>query len=299
MIAAMRVAVTGASGLIGSALVDVLRRLYGEAIPVVRRPPGLGELYWQPKEGMIDSLDGIDAVVHLAGAGLGDQRWTDDYKRELVESRTEGTRLVAEAVAKSPDTKILLSSSAIGYYGAHNGDEILTESSPPGDDFLAELCVDWEAATQPAIDAGKRVVKLRTGLVMTPEGGILDRLLLPFKLGLGGPLGSGKSWWSWITLADEIGAICHLLTTDVEGPVNLVAPNPVTNKEFTKALGKALRRPTIIPVPPVALALWQGSEMVDVTVMASQRCSAAKLSDSGYEFDHEHIDKALVSLVHE
>lgn len=299
MIAAMRVAVTGASGLIGSALVDVLRRLYGEAVPVVRRPPGLGELYWQPKEGMIDSLDGIDAVVHLAGAGLGDQRWTDDYKRELVESRTEGTRLVAEAVAKSPDTKMLLSGSAIGYYGAHNGDEILTESSPPGDDFLAELCVDWEAATQPAIDAGKRVVKLRTGLVMTPEGGILDRLLLPFKLGLGGPLGSGKAWWSWITLADEIGAICHLLTADVDGPVNLVAPNPVTNKEFTKALGKALRRPTLIPVPPAALALWQGSEMVDVTVMASQRCSAEKLIDSGYEFDHEHVDKALASLVHD
>ncbi len=295
----MRVAVTGASGLIGSALVEVLRRLYGEAVPVVRRPPGLGELYWQPEEGMIDSLEGIDAVVHLAGAGLGDERWTDEYKRELVESRTVGTRLVAEAVAKSPDTKILLSGSAIGYYGAAHSDEILTESSPPGDDFLAQLCVEWEAATGPAVEAGKRVAMLRTGLVMSPEGGLLERLLLPFKLGLGGPLGSGKTWWSWITLGDEVGAICHLLEADVEGPINLVAPNPVTNKEFTKALGKALRRPTILPLPPAALSVWQGSEVVDLMIMASQRCSAAKLVESGYEFDHEHIANALASLVHD
>ncbi len=295
----MRVAVTGASGFIGSTLVDVLHRLYGEAVPVVRRPPGLGELYWKPSEGMIDSLEGIDAVVHLAGAGLADERWTDEYKKELVESRTIGTRLVAEAVAASPDTKVLLSGSAIGYYGAHNGDEILHESSPPGDDFLAQLCVEWEAAARPAADAGKRVALLRTGLVLSPDGGLLERLLLPFRLGLGGPLGKGQSWWSWITLADEVAAICHLLDADVEGPVNLVAPNPVTNKEFTKQLGKALRRPAIIPVPAAALALWQGSELVEDMIMASQRCSADKLSDSGYEFDHEHIDKALASLVHD
>lgn len=294
----MRVAVTGSSGLIGTALLDALRRKYGEAIPVVRRPPGMGELYWKPSEGAIDSLDDIDAVVHLAGAPIADGRWTDEYKQELFESRTVGTRVVAEAVAASPDTKVLLSGSAIGYYGAKHGDEILDEASPPGDDFLAHLCVEWEAAAQPAIDAGKRVVKMRTGLVMTPDGGVLERLVLPFKLGLGGQLGNGKMWWSWITIADMVGAIMHMLETEVEGPVNMVAPNPVTNKEFTKSLGRTLRRPTLIPIPPSALSVWQGTEKVDLTIMASQRCSADKLVAAGYEFDCEHIDNALKSLLH-
>lgn len=292
----MDVAITGASGLIGTALVAALGRAGHRPIRVVRKGTGgTDEIVWNPSAGTIDAerLEGVDAVVHLAGAGIADHRWTDAYKRTLVESRTTGTDLIARTVAgmRRPP-RVLLSGSAIGYYGAR-GDEELTEDSAPGEGFLADLCVQWEAATKPAEDAGVRVAHLRTGIVLSRDGGALKKQLPLFIWGLGGRMGNGRQWQSWISIADEVGAIVHLLTADVSGGVNLTAPNPVTNMEFTKALAGALRRPVFLPVPSFGPKLLLGSELADNLLFTGQRVLPAKLTGSGYAFKHATIDAAL------
>ncbi|MET0804696.1 MAG: TIGR01777 family oxidoreductase, partial [Acidimicrobiales bacterium] len=237
----MDVAVTGSSGLIGTALVRSLEGDGHRVRRLVRRPPeGPDEVRWDPDAGEVDAagLEGAGGVVHLAGPGIGERRWTDDRKRELREARVEGTGVLARALAGlDRPPAVLVSGSAIGIYG-DRGDEVLTEKSDLGDDFLAHLCRDWEAAAQPAADAGIRVATIRSGIVLAPEGGALAKLLPLFKLGAGGRMGSGRQWWSWITIDDEIAAIRHLLEHDVAGPVDLTAPEPVTNQELTKALGR-------------------------------------------------------------
>jgi uncharacterized protein (TIGR01777 family) len=297
----VRVAVTGSSGLIGTALCRRLVLDGHEVVRVVRRgvAPGEVAVRWDPVAGTIDTgaLAGIDAAVHLAGAGIGDQRWSDDRKRELVESRTRSTDLLASTLA-SLDARptVLVSGSAVGFYG-DRGDEVLTETSAPGDDFLAGLCVAWEAATTPAADAGIRVATIRTGLVLTTDGGALPKLLPLFKLGLGGRFGSGRQWWSWITLRDEVDAIVWLLTHDVAGPVNLTAPNPATNAELTRALGRALHRPVVLPVPSFGPGLLVGSELAKALLFTSARVEPAALTASGYPFSDPALDPALVSVL--
>jgi uncharacterized protein (TIGR01777 family) len=290
----MRVLVTGSTGLIGTALIPALSAAGHEPVRLRRGvSPGEGELRWDPATGDIDDLSGIDAVVHLAGVSIGAKRWTDDQKRVIVESRTVGTRLVAEAMAAAhPRPQVLVSGSAVGYYGSR-GDEKLTEASAPGTDFQADVCVQWEAATRPAEDAGIRTVHIRSGIVQTAKGGTLSRQLLPFKLGIGGKIGPGTQWFSWISMEDELGAILHLLGSDVSGPVNLVSPNPVTNLEFTKTLGKVVNRPTILPTPLLPIKAVYGSELVETLLLGSLRVVGVKLLESGYEFTYPQLEEAL------
>ena len=294
--------VTGSSGLIGSALVRALQTRGDEVTTLVRRTPTIGEARWDPEGGQIEAsvLDGKDAVVHLAGVGIGDHRWTEDHKRAVLESRVKGTTLLAETIAGLSDKpNVLASASAMGYYGLR-GDEVLTEDSGPGTGFLTEVCVEWEAATRAAEDAGVRVVHLRTGLVLSPDGGALKQMMLPFKLGLGGRIGNGKQWWSWIAIDDEVGAILHLIddSSSERGPVNLTAPNPVTNEEFTRTLNGVLRRPTLLPTPTFALKALFGSEAVDEMVLGGQRVVPARLQADGYGFRHSHLEGALRQLLH-
>ncbi len=297
----MDVAVSGASGLIGTALVQALSDAGHRPVRLVRRDPTASqdEIRWIPSEGEIDaqSLDGIDAVVNLSGAGVGDKRWTPEYKRLLVTSRTESTRLLAETMAKlSKQPSVFLSGSAIGYYGSQ-GDTELTEQSPPGSDFLATLSADWEAAARPAIDAGIRTAFLRTGIVLSTEGGALPKLLALFKLGLGGRFGSGQQYMSWITIGDEVGAILHLLegpeSSPVGGPVNLTAPQPVTNKRFTEVLSDVLGRPAVLPVPAFGPKLVLGSERADALLFDSMRVLPATLQQSGYRFSATDLESGL------
>ena len=293
----MKIAITGASGLIGRALSTSLAADGHQVVPLVRRPtPSAPDaIQWDPAAGTIEAagLEGIDGVVHLAGAGIGDRRWSDAYKREILESRSKGTALLAETLA-ALDTppKVMVSGSAIGYYG-DTGDSTVDETAPAGSDFLAEVCVAWEAAAQPAIDAGIRVPFLRTGIVLTDDGGALAKMLPLFRIGLGGRMGSGRQWWSWISLADEIGAIRWLLDHDISGPVNATAPTPVTNRDFTKALGEAMHRPTLAPVPSFGPKLLLGSELADALLFTSARVIPTVLSTSGYEFTNPTIDSAL------
>ncbi len=265
-----------------------------QVVRIVRRAPAPGEIRWDPAGAGLDpaALRGVTAVVHLAGENIADGRWTEARKRALLESRKLGTRLLAEAVARAPDgPRTLVSASAIGYYG-ERGDEELTEASPPGAGFLPEVCVAWEAATGPAADAGVRVVRVRTGLVLTKAGGLLQRMLLPFRLGLGGRLGSGRQWMSWISAADLIGVYLHALQGDVSGPVNAVAPGAVRNRDFTRVLGRALHRPAVIPVPAFALRLAFG-EMADEAILASTRVVPVALEKSGYQFQFPELRPAL------
>jgi uncharacterized protein len=296
----MRIAITGSTGLIGSALQPHLESLGHEVIRVVRSGPSGTDIVWSPAEGRIDphALDNIDAVVHLAGAGIGDHRWTDDYKRELLESRTKGTTLIAEAIASADDgPTVFLSGSAIGIYGAR-GDEVLTEESAPGAGFLADICVQWEQATGVAEAAGARVVHLRTGIVLSAEGGALKKQLPLFKFGLGGKMGSGDQWQSWISIDDEVAAIAHLLTADVSGPVNLTAPQPVTNAEFTDTLGDVLHRPTFLPIPKFGPKLLLGGELADNLLFSGQRVLPTILSDDeGFTFLHPDLATALHALL--
>lgn len=297
----MEIAVTGSSGLIGSLLLPALTEAGHRPIAVVRREPepGADEIRWQPARGEIDgqALNGLDAVVNLAGAGIGDKRWNDAYKEVLVKSRTDSTTLLATTLAglaKPPST--LLSGSAIGVYG-DRGDEALTEQSAPGSGFLAELSLAWETATAPAIEAGIRTAHLRTGIVLTDEGGALAKMLPLFKFGIGGRFGNGRQFQSWISLQDEVGAIIHLLTSDAEGPVNLTAPNPVTNRVFTKTLGDVLSRPTLLPVPAFGPKLLLGAEMAQALLFDSQRVLPAKLEKDGYVFEHSVIDAGLRAAI--
>ena len=292
---------TGSHGLIGSALIPRLRAGGHRVVRLVRgATEGADDVRWDPDAGTIDvaGLEGVDAVVHLAGAGIGDKRWTPARKQLILESRTRGTGLLARTLAglqHPPET--LVSGSAVGYYG-DRGAEMLTEASPPGHDFPAQACVAWEAATVPAAEAGIRVVTIRTGIVLAAHGGALQRLLLPFKLGLGGRLGSGEQYMSWIALDDELRAILHVVDNgSIGGAVNLTAPNPVTNRAFTDALGRAVHRPTLIPTPMFGVKAVYGGELV-ATLLGSQRVSSAKLQSSGFVFAHPDLDAALDDILH-
>lgn len=294
----MQIAITGSTGLIGKALVRALRDEGLTVIRLVRRPAGAeDEIRWDPFGG-VDSaaLEGVDAVVHLAGAGIGDHRWTETYKREVRDSRVEGTRTLARALAGlSRRPAVFVSGSAVGFYG-DTGDDAVDESAPEGTGFLPALCRDWEAAAQPAVDAGIRVVHPRTGLVLSREGGLLGKVLPLFRLGLGGRLGSGRQWMSWITLDDQIAALRFLIHDGLQGPVNLTAPEPVTNAAFTAAIGRALHRPApfIVPVPALRLAL---GEFADEGALVSQRVLPGRLTKAGFSFRHRDIDTALAALL--
>jgi uncharacterized protein (TIGR01777 family) len=295
------VLVTGAHGLIGTALIPRLRADGHRVVRLVRgEPEGADDVRWDPAAGTIDAagLEGVDAVVHLAGAGIGDKKWTPARKQLILESRTQGTDLLARTLAGlARRPQVLLSGSAVGYYG-DGGDTLLTEDSPPGDDFPARVCTAWEAATAPAEEAGIRVVHLRTGIVLAAHGGALQRLLLPFKLGLGGRVGSGDQYMSWITLDDHVGAMRHLLTADsVRGAANLTAPNPVTNADFTRALGAALHRPTVLPTPLLAIKAVYGAELVDRLLVIGQRVAPRALEQTGYEFAQAQLDDALRAML--
>ena len=296
------VAVTGSSGFIGSSLADSLRGDGHEVIRFVRREPGKpDEARWDPSAGTIDrdALGRADAVVNLAGEGIGEKRWNAEQKRKIIASRVEGTSTLTRALAdlaKGGVRPVLVNGSAVGYYGLR-GDEVLTEASSAGTGFLAEVAKQWEAAAQPAVDAGLRVIFLRTGIVLG-RSGALGRLLPLFKLGLGGKLGSGRQWWSWISLADEIGLIRHAIDTPgLEGPMNGTAPNPATQGEITKTLGKVLHRPAIIPVPPFALSIVMGKEMTDEMIMAGQRALPEVAKSSGYTFRHPTLEEGLRAVV--
>lgn len=293
----MRVLITGSSGLVGSNLIPLLTTGGHTVLRLVRSDAGNSDdrILWKPSEGKIDAdgLENLDAVVHLAGANIGDKRWTAERKSLIRNSRVDGTRLLAETLAglDSPP-KVLVCASAIGYYG-DRGDEELDEESAPGDGFLPDVCRDWEAAADPAREKGIRVVHTRFGVILTPEGGALAKMLLPFKLGAGGVIGGGKQYWSWVTIDDVIGAILHALTTDsVTGPVNVTSPNPATNREFTKTLGRVLKRPTIFPMPAIAARLALG-EMANDLLLASARVLPKKLLATDYQFRQPELEAAL------
>jgi uncharacterized protein (TIGR01777 family) len=291
------IALTGASGLIGSALRRRLEAAGHRVTPLVRRSAAAGEISWDPEAGRLnpDKLDGVDAVVHLAGENVG-ARWTRERKARIRSSRIRGTRLLSEALARTRRRpSVLVSASAIGIYGSR-GDEILTENSPLGDaahDFLAGVGQEWEAAAEPARSAGIRVVHPRFGLVLSPAGGALKKMLLPFRLGLGGRLGDGSQWMSWISIDDVVGAIHKVLVTDsFSGPVNLTAPVPVRNRDFTRTLGRVLSRPTPFPIPAAALRLALG-EMASATLLASARALPKRLLASGFGFEHPDLEGGL------
>lgn len=298
----MRILVTGASGLIGRA---ACTRFIADGHTVVRavRGPGGGTggetLRWDPRAGTIDTaaLEGIDAVLHLAGAGIGDKRWSDSYRREIMESRTLGTSLIAESIASlSRKPSVLLSASAIGIYG-DRGDETLDEASARGEGFLADVCAAWEAATAPAERAGIRTVHLRTGIVLGREAPALKKQLPLFRLGLGGKFGNGRQWQSWISIDDEIGAIAHLLSSKLSGAVNLTAPNPVTNAEFTRTLAAVLKRPAVLPIPSFGPKLLLGSDLADALLFTGQRVMPSALQRDGYAFAHPTLDVALRAIL--
>jgi uncharacterized protein len=295
------VAVTGSHGFIGSALLPALTRAGHRPVRIVRgQASGDDELSWDPDAGTIDAggLEGIGGVVHLGGAGIGDKRWTEARKRLILESRTKGTSLLARTLAGlTRPPSALVSASAIGYYG-DRGDELIDEQSTPGDDFVARVCVQWERATAPAVDAGIRVARVRSGIVLGRESGVLPRLLLPFRLGLGGRIASGRQYMSWISIDDEVRAILHALTQDgAAGPVNLTGPAPVTNDEFTKTLGRVVRRPTVIPTPLLPLRAWYGSELVHHLLVEGQRVLPERLEATGYAFEHSTLEDALRAVV--
>jgi uncharacterized protein (TIGR01777 family) len=297
----MDVAITGASGLIGSALASSLRADGNRVLPFQRGGVTTGDtIGWDPDAGRIDApaLEGIDAVVHLAGEGIATHKWTDEQKRRILDSRVRGTAVLAAAVAsRERKPRVLVSGSAVGYYG-DRGSEALTEQSAPGNDFLARACVAWEAETAPAIEAGVRTVITRTGIVLDAHGGALKQMLLPFKLGVGGRQGSGQQWMSWIALADEVAAIRYAIENEaLRGPVNLVAPNPVTNAEFAATLGRVLHRPTFLPTPMLPLKLRFGAELVESLLLASQRVAPAQLQAAGYEFTFSALEDALRAVI--
>ena len=289
-----KIAVTGASGLIGSALVAQLKSDGHEVQKIVRRPARTSdEVSWNPIKGEIDlqALAGVDAIFHLAGAGVGDKRWTAAYRSEILNSRLLGTTTIATACEQlQPD--VFISASAIGYYG-ETGDRSVSEADRGGTDFLSIVCREWEAVADLAPSI--RTIKLRTGLVLDPTGGALGRMIPLFKFGLGGKLGSGKQWWSWITLHDQIRAMIFLMNSKIEGAVNLTSPNPVTNQEFTAALAMALKRPAIFPAPAFALRAVLGGFSTEV--LGSKKVIPKVLVDNKFEFDYPHVSSALTTLV--
>lgn len=287
----MRVAISGASGLLGTALTDQLATDH-EVIRLVRRPANsMLERRWDPVAGFVEGLglSDVDAVINLSGAGIGDRRWTPQRRRELLSSRVGPTRTLARLISAEERPSVFLSASGVDYYGS-TGDTVIDESSPNGAGFLADLCRQWEAATE---GAGVRTVKLRTGLPLTPDGGLLGRLLPPYRAGLGGRIGDGRHWLPWISLSDWLGAVVHLLSADVSGPVNLSAPHPVTQDEFSRELGRKLHRPTALPTPMAPLRLVYGADLVDTLLLGSHRQLPKVLERSGYEFRHPLLPEAL------
>jgi uncharacterized protein (TIGR01777 family) len=297
----MDVLISGGSGLIGTALRQALSARGDRVVTLKRAAVTGGDVVgWDVDERTIDApaLEGFDAVVHLAGEGIGEKKWSDEQKRRILDSRTCGTELLVGALAtRERKPRVLVSASAIGYYG-NRGDEVLTETSAPGDDFLADVCVQWEAATAPAADAGIRTVHVRTGIVLAPKGGALGRMLLPFRLGVGGRIGNGTQYMSWVAIDDEVGAILHAIDHDaVRGPMNVTAPNPVPNREFTKTLGKVLHRPTLLPTPLAPLKVLYGGELVESLLLYSQRVQPAVLEATGYAFTHPTLEGALRAVL--
>lgn len=295
----MKIIISGASGLIGTELSSHLKRSGHDVWRLVRRSAGKNEISWDPAKGVLNGADieGTDAIVHLSGAGIGDKRWTPSYKKEILDSRTLSTGLLARTIASlSRKPTVFLSGSAIGIYGAR-GDEKLDEQSTNGKSFLADVCKQWEAAAEPAISAGIRTVLLRTGIVLTPRGGALKKQLPLFKIGAGGKFGRGDQWQSWISLDDEIRAIEYLLTANVSGPVNLTAPNPVTNAQFTTTLAKVLKRPALLPIPSFGPKLLLGGELADALLFTGQRVLPNALVASGFKFAHSNLEEALRSLL--
>jgi uncharacterized protein (TIGR01777 family) len=295
----VHIAVTGSSGLVGAALVSFLTAGGHPVIRLVRRPPSGDEVQWDPTEGVRDlsRLEGVDAAIHLAGENIAAGRWTPRRKGAIHRSRVEGTRKLCESLTRlSRRPEALVSASAVGFYG-DRGDEILTEDSAPGKDFLARICQEWEAATEPASRAGIRVVHLRFGMILSAAGGALRRMLLPFKLGAGGRMGRGTQYVSWIAIDDAIGAIHHAVcTASLHGPVNAVSPAPVSNAEFARVLGRVLSRPAIFPTPAFAMRLAFG-EMADALLLASQRVVPRRLQASGYRFRYPELAGALRHLL--
>jgi len=289
----MRVAVTGASGLIGSALVPVLREAKHEVLSLVRRTPThADEAQWDPAAGTIDvdALQGVDAIVHLAGENIG-QRWTETSRRRILDSRVQGTRLVAETAAALDPQPALLAASAMGFYG-QQGDQEFTESSPRGQGFLADVVDAWERAAEVAREAGVRVVQFRQGLVLSKDGGALGRMLLPFRLGVGGRIGGGRQWWSWVAIDDLAAAYLFALERPLDGLYNLAAPGVVRNADFVDALGNVLSRPTIFPLPGFAVRLAFG-EMGEEMLLGGQRIDSERLRDEGFEFAYPELEGAL------
>jgi uncharacterized protein (TIGR01777 family) len=295
----MHIAISGASGLIGSALRERLVTRGNTVTRLVRYPTSVpGETAWDPARGAMDltALAGVDAVVNLNGVSIAERRWTAAQKAAMLESRVTSTRLLAAHV-KGAGVRRFISASAVGYYG-DRGDEMLTEDSTPGADFLASLCREWEASTQQAVDDGVPTHIVRIGVVLTMRGGLLKQMAVPFRLGLGGRVGSGRQWLSWISLDDLLGVFERALAGGLEpGPVNAVAPNPVTNLELTHALGQELHRPTLLPTPMFALHARFGRELVDSLMLVSQRAVPARLQAIGHEFAHPDIRAALRALV--
>lgn len=291
-----RIAITGASGLIGTALVGHLKSEGHTVQRFVRRPVvAPDEIQWDPKTGYvdIDALRGVDAVIHLAGVGVGDKRWSKKYKSEILNSRLLGTTAIAHAV-NEVKPQVFISASAIGWYG-ESGNRSVIESDRVGDDFLAAVCREWEGAADLVTDV--RTVKIRTGLVLDPTGGALGKMLPLFRLGLGGKLGNGKQWWSWITLHDVIRAITFLLENKVSGPVNLTSPNPVTNQEFTSALARAMHRPALFPAPAIALKIALGGFSSEI--LGSKKVIPQVLTEAGFTWDYPHVTNALTALIQE
>ena len=303
----MRIAITGSSGLIGGAVARSLEADGHEVVRVVREQSRAGgasaarTVRWDIERGEIEAagLEGLDGVVHLAGAGIGDQRWSEERKREILESRTKGTSLLATTLASlAAKPPVLVSGAAVGVYG-DRGDEQLTEASAPGAGFLADVVVAWEAAAEPADAAGIRVPRIRSGVVLDAQGGALPRLARLCRFGVLGKLGTGRQWMSWISLEDEVAAIRFLLEPgcQVRGPVNLTAPAPVTNEVLTKALGRVLHRPTFLPVPRFGPKLLLGSELADTLLYDSQRVLPEVLLDAGFEFRHTDLESTLRELL--
>ena len=292
---ARRIVVSGATGLIGGELLPALRRAGWSPERLTRHPPAGSDIHWDPAKGTVDAdrLDGAEAVIHLAGENIGDRRWTDDRKRRIRESRIQGTTLLARTLANlGRKPRVLISFSATGIYG-DRGDEVLTESSETGDDFLADVGRVWESSADAAREAGIRVVHPRLGIVLSAKGGALQRMLLPTNLFLGGRLGNGRQWWSWVHIDDVVAAMLHLIDApQLSGPVNVVAPAPVRNAEFMDKLRTVLKRPAIMPTPEFMLRLVLG-EMADPLLLYSQRISSEKLLESGYRFRFPDLAQAL------
>lgn len=303
----MRYLLAGSSGLIGTALAAHLERGGHEVVRLVR-PESMGDgIPWDPARGVLDpaAFDGVRVVVNLAGRSIGERRWSDAEKRLLWDSRVIATRLIAETIAGLPvRPEVLINASAVGFYG-DGGDRILTEDSAPGEGFFPDLCVAWEEATRPSADAGVRVVVLRNGIVLSDRGGVVSRLLAPlgprwispYRWGLGGPVAGGRQFWSWLSLNDEIRAIDHLVRSDLAGPVNLMTPEPVTNRAFTKALGRALHRPAVLPIPGFVVKVVLGAELARATVIEGQRAVPTRLTADGFEFHDVDLERALRDAV--